>query len=75
MGKGAIMENMKPIIIIKQKRYCRTYQINGEGSDIFAFVWADDEEDADTEFFHQYQDTDEKEYVWTSPIFEINKND
>jgi len=66
---------MKPLLTIKQKRYCRTYQIDGEGDEIFAFVNAENEDEAETEFFHQFQDTDEREYVWTSSVFEINKND
>ena len=37
---------------------------------MIASVWAENEEDAETEFAHTYQDTDEREYSWTSGIFD-----
>ena len=52
------------------KKFYRTYKINDEGEKLLASVYAKNEEEAETEFFHAYQDTDEKEYCWTSGIFD-----
>ena len=55
------------------KRYCRTYKINDENRELYAFVSAKNEEEAENLLDHDYQSKDEKEYEWTSGVFEVSK--
>mgnify|MGYP001607414238 CR=1 FL=1 len=51
-------------------RFYRTYKINDEGEELLAAVFADSEDDAETEFESEYPSSEGVEIVWTSPIFE-----
>ena len=52
------------------KRFYRTYKINDEGEELLAGVWANNEEDAESEFENEYPSKEGKEICWTSSIFD-----
>ena len=55
------------------KRFCRTYTINDNETELYAFCYAENEHEAENNFEHDFQSTDEKEYHWTSSPFEVKK--